>query len=79
MEEEKNKKRNWPIYVFLTVIIILLFLILCSVYYFTSLFWGWIDYSLKQDGYYTQDENYDSTVGNEIIINPGPTSNMIMD
>jgi len=79
MDEKKKEKRSWPIYALLVLIIFLLFMILCSIYYFASLFWRWVDYSLKQDGYYSQFESYDNTIGNEIIINPGPTGNMIID
>jgi len=79
MEEKKKEKRNWPIYSFLTLIVGLLFLILCSIYYFTSLFYSWVNYSLEQDGYYMQDESYDNTTGNEITIYPEPTGSMIID
>ena len=71
-EKKKKEKRNWPIYGFLTIIIFLLFMILVSIYYFCSVFYSWAQYSLHKDGYYAQNETYDNTIGNEIIIGTPP-------
>jgi len=66
MEQKKKEKRTWPIYIFLTIIIILLFFILCSIYSCYSVFYSWPSYSLQESGYFDKNDN---TIGNELIIN----------
>ena len=74
MEDKNKKKRSWPLYTFLTVIIFLLFMILISIFYFCSVFYTWAQYSLEQDGYFVQNEIYDNT-----IVNSTPSINNTVD
>jgi len=79
MEEKKKKeKHSWPIYVFLTIIIFLLFMILVSIYYFCSVFYSWAQYSLEQEGYFVQEGSYNNTIENA-IINTTPIINTTVD
>jgi len=79
MEQKKKEKRSWPLYIFLTIIIVLLFMILIAIYYFCSVFYSWAGYSLQQAGHIIQDESYNNAIGNEIIIGTPAVENITIN